>query len=372
VSKAKWRMGLASAVATVAVSALGVPGSEAGSSTTSISAQPSAGQCYLSAASASVVAGSAMAPGVETADGHGCLYSTSNQQSGDIYQGLLITKVSLAETCSSAVGVTVHEAVNGCVDAISKVYSPIPNVIIVAGGRGVLQLEVVGGDSPLTFDQQIGNLVAAGKAIAEVRKTGAASSARGAESKGSSEPGHQLVTEPIPATLSMVPAPATTEGPEGIPIPSGPALATLKSEANGSTVDGIKCQAGEQTVTHVHTHLTVFVNGQARVIPYGVGIPGFQAVSTPEGPFVETGSCFYWLHTHANDGILHVESPSTTETFTLGQFFAEWGIPPSSTQIGSVSGKQTVFFTAPGQTASIYEGVTSRSRSMWERRLWLQ
>jgi hypothetical protein len=163
-------------------------------------------------------------------------------------------------------------------------------------------------------------------------------------------------TTPIPASLQMIPVPPTTTGPEGIPVPKGVKLATLATAATGQPVDGIQCNAGEQTVTHVHTHLTVFVNGKARVIPYGVGIPGFQAVSTPQGPFVETGSCFYWLHTHANDGILHVESPSSTETFTLGQFFAEWGIPLSSTQIGSVTGKQTVFFTAPGKKVGIYKG----------------
>jgi hypothetical protein len=176
------------------------------------------------------------------------------------------------------------------------------------------------------------------------------------KSTPSSKTATDVKTTPIPASLAMVAAPATTEGPEGIPIPKGPKLATLSTAATGQPVDGIQCNAGEKTVTHVHTHLTVFVNGQPRVVPYGVGIPGFQAVSTPQGPFVETGSCFYWLHTHANDGIVHVESPSATETFTLGQFFAEWGIPLSSTQVGPVSGQQTVFFTAPGKKVGIYKG----------------
>jgi hypothetical protein len=163
-------------------------------------------------------------------------------------------------------------------------------------------------------------------------------------------------TTPIPASLQMIADPPTTAGAEGIPIPDGTKLATLSTAATGQTVDGIQCNAGEKTVTHVHTHLTIFVNGQARVIPYGVGIPGYTAVSTPQGPFVETGSCFYWLHTHAEDGIIHVESPSTTETFTLGQFFAEWGIPLSSTQVGPATGKLTVFFTAPGKKVGIYSG----------------
>jgi hypothetical protein len=165
-----------------------------------------------------------------------------------------------------------------------------------------------------------------------------------------------IKTTAIPASLQMVADPATTPGAEGIPIPTGAKLATLSAAATGQTVDGIQCNAGEKTVTHVHTHLTIFVNGKARVIPYGVGIPGDQPVATANGPFVQTGSCFYWLHTHAEDGIIHVESPSTSETFTLGQFFAEWGVPLSSTQVGPASGKLTVFFTAPGKKVGIYKG----------------
>src|ERR1700722_1022620 len=163
---------------------------------------------------------------------------------------------------------------------------------------------------------------------------------------------------PTPASMSStwIQPPATSPGPETVPIPSGPQLATLINAATGQAVDGIQCNAGEQTVVHVHTHLTIFVDGKAQVIPYGIGIPGFQAVSTKEGPFVETGSCFYWLHAHANDGIIHIESPSTTDTFHLGQFFDEWGIPLSKSQVGPASGPVTVFFTSPGKKAMLYTG----------------
>ncbi len=167
-----------------------------------------------------------------------------------------------------------------------------------------------------------------------------------------------VAVSPIPASMSAswVQPPAGTPGPEGIPIPSGPKLATLVNAATGQTVDGVQCQAGEQTVVHVHTHLTIFVDGKEQVIPYGIGIPGFQAVSTPEGDFVETGNCFYWLHVHALDGIIHIESPSTTTTFNLGQFFDEWGIPLSTTQVGPATGKVTVFFTSPGKKPGLYTG----------------
>lgn len=162
----------------------------------------------------------------------------------------------------------------------------------------------------------------------------------------------------IPASMSStwVQPPAGSAGPEGIPVPNGPKLATLINAATGQTVDGVQCQAGEKTVVHVHTHLTIFVNGKAQVIPYGIGIPGFQAVQSAAGPFVETGSCFYWLHEHGNDGIVHVESPSTSQSFTLGQFFDEWGQPLSGTQVGPASGKVTVFFASPGKKPGLYTG----------------
>jgi hypothetical protein len=151
-------------------------------------------------------------------------------------------------------------------------------------------------------------------------------------------------TEAIPASLHMVQPPTFPLGYEGVAIPNGPKLATLANAATGQTVDGVQCNNGEQTVTHVHTHLTIFVNGKAQVIPYGIGIPGFTAVQTSAGAFVTNGSCFYWLHTHAQDGVIHVESPSTSTKFTLGQFFAEWGIPLSSTQVGPAKGVVTAFF----------------------------
>jgi hypothetical protein len=180
--------------------------------------------------------------------------------------------------------------------------------------------------------------------------TGSSSSPPAAQTGG------DVKTEAIPASMHMIADPPTTPGDEGIPIALGPKLATLATAATGQTVDGVQCQAGEQLVSHVHTHLTIFVNGKARVIPYGIGVPGYEAVQTPHGPFVETGSCFYWLHTHQEDGIIHVESPSASLHFTLGQVFAEWGQPLTSTQVGPAQGKLTVFFASTGKMPELYKG----------------
>ena len=171
------------------------------------------------------------------------------------------------------------------------------------------------------------------------------------------EPARAGPGRPVVHVVDVGQPPAATPGPETIPVPSGPKLASLINASTGQTIDNVQCQAGEQTEVHVHTHLTIFVNGKAQVIPYGIGIPGFQAVQTAEGPFVETGSCFYPGSTcTANDGIIHVECTHTSMSFTLGQFFDEWGQPLSTSQVGPATGKVTVFFTAPGQKTGIYTG----------------
>ena len=56
---------------------------------------------------------------------------------------------------------------------------------------------------------------------------------------------------------------------------------------------------------------------------------------------IASGSCFYFLHTHAADGIIHIESP-VQRTYTLGEFFDEWGQPLGPGQAGTATGKVTV------------------------------
>ena len=129
-------------------------------------------------------------------------------------------------------------------------------------------------------------------------------------------------------------------GPEGPPLEPGPNLAPPGSPAPGASVDGISCQGGEQTLFHIHARLTIFVNGASEKIPYGIGIADPQAQQTKRGPYVGSGACFTWLHTHAADGIIHIESP-VLRAFTLGEFFDVWGQPLSTTQVGPAQGAVT-------------------------------
>ncbi len=88
------------------------------------------------------------------------------------------------------------------------------------------------------------------------------------------------------------------------------------------TVAGIGCVPSTGTVPPLHQHLTIEAAGRPVPVPGGIG----DAVGRP------LASCLYWLHTHAPDGIIHVESPAR-RIYTLGQFFAVWRQPLGRTRV---------------------------------------
>ena len=146
------------------------------------------------------------------------------------------------------------------------------------------------------------------------------------------------------------PSPGTI-GAEGAPIPQAPPLADLSRAATGQDVDGIKCETSERVTYHIHAHLAVYVDGKPRQVPFGIGIPDPVTQDANGFPFVVSGKCFYWLHTHMSDGVLHVESPSE-RTYTLGEFFDIWGQPLSATQVGPVTGTVTAFYKGKPSTGT--------------------
>jgi hypothetical protein len=112
----------------------------------------------------------------------------------------------------------------------------------------------------------------------------------------------------------------------------GLAIASSKvlsgSGVSALAIDGIQCNNVEQLVSHIHAHLDIFMNGQPYTIPSQIGI---------------TDKCFYWLHTHDESGVIHIESP-VAKDYTIGQFFDIWNKKFSNTQIldNIVNGKNTL------------------------------
>ncbi|HET8930357.1 MAG TPA: hypothetical protein VFN21_06845 [Acidimicrobiales bacterium] len=136
-------------------------------------------------------------------------------------------------------------------------------------------------------------------------------------------------------------------GPEGVPIQNVPDLASPKSTVDGTPVNGITCRSsmGQDVDHHIHQHIRIFVDGEQKRIPAGVGIHGTPWTQDIDGGrFVNNSAkgCVYWLHSHADDGIIHVESPSK-RTFTLGDFFDVWNQPLSETQVGPAEGPVVAF-----------------------------
>jgi hypothetical protein len=131
-------------------------------------------------------------------------------------------------------------------------------------------------------------------------------------------------------------------GPEAIVLETGTALAPAATPAQGAPVDGIRCAASEQVAYHVHTHLAVYVDGRLRPLSPGIGIITPMVQQTTDGPFYGASRCYYWLHVHAQDGIIHIESP-TVRTYTLGQFFAIWHQPLTAARVGPALGPVTSF-----------------------------
>jgi len=89
------------------------------------------------------------------------------------------------------------------------------------------------------------------------------------------------------------------------------------STTTTTPIDGIRCESLEGSVFHIHAKLNIFINGQNYTLPALIGI---------------TDDCLYWMHTHDETGIIHIESP-IQKTFTLGQFFDIWKQKLSNNQI---------------------------------------
>jgi hypothetical protein len=100
----------------------------------------------------------------------------------------------------------------------------------------------------------------------------------------------------------------------------------------GEAVDGIDCLPSMPDDYHVHTHLSIFLNGEALAVPQNIGIVDS-----------DTAQCFYSIHTHDATGKLHIEAAAAGK-FTLGQFFRIWGRTFSNIEVGGLVGMPIVVY----------------------------
>jgi len=102
----------------------------------------------------------------------------------------------------------------------------------------------------------------------------------------------------------------------------------------------------ESVTLHVHPWLRIWIgntpgNNVSVTIPAAIGILDPQISNGLAGG----GSCFEPLHTHDSTGIIHVESGSISDTYTLGDFFKVWAVTPgySSVNVPGFGARSVVF-----------------------------
>ncbi len=78
---------------------------------------------------------------------------------------------------------------------------------------------------------------------------------------------------------------------------------------------------------HIHAHLDIVYDGKNVTVPANIGMVQTSGILL----------CIYWLHTHDDSGLIHIEAPGGN--FTLADFFAVWGEPLSGTRVGPYHGE---------------------------------
>jgi hypothetical protein len=104
-------------------------------------------------------------------------------------------------------------------------------------------------------------------------------------------------------------SPGRLAGLQTVPAPWGANTADLAERLRAIGIPALSPTEG--TAVHIHQHLDLYVDGRKVVVPARVGIDPAVGYAP--------------LHTHDPSGVIHVESP-TVRTYTLGEFFAVWGV----------------------------------------------
>lgn len=115
-----------------------------------------------------------------------------------------------------------------------------------------------------------------------------------------------------------------------------------------SSIDGIACTYDPEKGHHKDVHVSLLVRGRQVAVPMGIGVVAPRVQSYPSGPsaggpFAGDDECVYWMHTHDNSGVTHVEPQVANQTFTLGQFFDIWGQPLNASRAADYAGTVRVF-----------------------------
>ncbi|MBI3640311.1 MAG: hypothetical protein HY223_08365 [Thaumarchaeota archaeon] len=92
-------------------------------------------------------------------------------------------------------------------------------------------------------------------------------------------------------------------------------------------------------VMHIHPRLYIEMDGQTYMVPQNVGIDPSMWKDHSLDQYGMTGMAP--LHTHTNDGMIHVES-NVKRDYTLGEFLDIWGIDLKGKTVNATSNGEPI------------------------------
>ncbi len=100
-------------------------------------------------------------------------------------------------------------------------------------------------------------------------------------------------------------------------------------------------QSHSHDMTHYHANLEISIRGENRIIPTSTGV---------------TSTCMSGIHTHGDDGTLHIETPGDMEA-RIEHFFTIWDQPLSETQLmeATVGQGESITMTVDGVVVEDYQ-----------------
>lgn len=170
----------------------------------------------------------------------------------------------------------------------------------------------------------------------------------GSDDSGSSDP-PALPAPPAPPPPTLPPVSTTVvslEDGHQVGATHWP-LGNTSTGGQGQPIGSHECLVSQPAAYHVHTHLSIFLNGEALALPPRVGF-----VTGAPG-----GDCHYPLHTHDATGMIHVHGTAPA-LFTLGQFFQTWGHSLISSNVADLSGMPIVVYVTDN-------GVVTQNTGDW-------
>ncbi len=120
---------------------------------------------------------------------------------------------------------------------------------------------------------------------------------------------------------------------------------STQSGGTGQPVSGLNC--GTRGNIYTYSHLAIYLNGRALALPTNIGTVGPTMAA-------QTG-CAYPVHTDDESGKIRMDA-STGASYTLGQFFAIWGQPLTSSNVAGLTGMPITIYVNNGGQLSKYTG----------------